>query len=121
MNVRFDLKSLLRRALFVLVLLAWLLLSVNAQDTNNRVSPDFRLTSGQSARNIPLELYMNLIFLQVRANDSKTLWFNLDTGLETSILDSSQAEALGLKLEGKSNVSVPGGTIELAFVNGVSF
>src|SRR5207245_3604593 len=106
-----------RRRVPVLVLLvvAWILLSLKAQVTNNRASPDFRLTSGRSARNIPFELYMNLIFFQVRANDSKTLWFNLDTGLQTSILDSSQAEALVLKLEDKSNVSVQGGTIEVAF------
>ena len=122
MNMRFSPKSLSRRAtLIFLVLLGLLLLPVNAQVSDNQVSPDFRLTAGPSARNIPLELYMNLIFLQVRANDSKTLWFNLDTGLQTSILDSGQAEALGLKLEDKSNVSVPGGTIELAFANGVSF
>ena len=94
MSMIFNPKSRWRRAaLFVLLLLAWILLSVNAQVTNNKLSPDFRLTSGRSARNIPFELYMNLIFFQVRANDSKTLWFNLDTGLQTSILDSSQAEA----------------------------
>ena len=120
--MRFDPKLLWKRAaLFIFVLPAWLLLSLNAQVTNNRPSADFRLTSGQAARNIPIELYMNLIFSQVRVNGSKTLWFNLDTGLQTSILDSSQAEALGLKLEDKSNVSVPGGTIELAFAKGVSF
>jgi len=107
--MRFDPKLLWKRAaLFIFVLPAWLLLSLNAQVTNNRASPDFRLTSGPTARNIPFELYMNLIFSQVRVNGSKTLWFNLDTGLQTSILDSSQAESLGLKLEDKSNVSVPG-------------
>ena len=76
--------------------------------------------SEKSVRKIPFELYMNLIFLQVRVNDSKELWFNLDTGLETSILDSEQAKALGLTLVDKSNVTVPGGTIELAFANEVS-
>ena len=88
--MRFDARSLLQRtAVFVLVLLAWLLLSVNAQVTNNPVSSDFRLTSGLSACDIPFELYMNLVFLRLRVNESKTLWFNLDTGLETTILDSS--------------------------------
>lgn len=95
--------------------------SADAQNTKNASAPDFRLTNGQNARNIPFELYMNLIFLQVRVNDSKTLWFNLDTGLETTVFDSKQAEALGLKLEDKTPVKVPGGTIELAFANGVSF
>src|SRR6266540_2193511 len=76
--------------------------------------------SERSTRNIPFELYMNLIFVEVYVNDSKKLWFSLDTGLETSILDSGQAEAAGLKLVDKSNVTVPGGTIELAFANDVS-
>jgi hypothetical protein len=81
---------------------------------------DFRLTSGRSARNIPFERYMNLIFLQVRVNDTKTLWFNVDTGLQTTIFDSGQAAALGLKLEDQTRVDVPGGVIELAFANRVS-
>jgi hypothetical protein len=73
------------------------------------------------ARDVPFELYMNLIFLQVRVHHSKMLWFDLDTGLETSILDSEQAKALGLELFDKTDVPVPGGTIELAFANEVSF
>jgi len=76
--------------------------------------------SERSTRNILFELYMNLIFVEVYVNDSKKLSFSLDTGLETSILDSGQAEAAGLKLVDKSNVTVPGGTIELAFANDVS-
>ncbi len=120
--MKFQNKSSSLSAAFVIVfLLAWLHSSGNAQTTKSAAASDFRLTSGRSARNIPFELYMNLIFLQVRINDSKTLWFNLDTGLQTTIFDSKQAEELGLKLEDKSNVKVPGGTVELAFANGVSF
>jgi hypothetical protein len=81
---------------------------------------NFRLLSGRSARPIPFELYMNLIFLQVRVNRSKTFWFNLDTGLETTVFDAKQAEELGLKLEDKTLVSVPGGSVQLAFARGVS-
>ena len=76
--------------------------------------------SGLDAHNIPFELYLNLIFLQVRVNNSKMFWFNVDTGLETSIFDSEQAKALGLELVEKSHVPVPGGMIELAFANDVS-
>lgn len=120
--MKFQSKLSFLLAVFAIAfLLTWLHSSGNAQNTKSAAASDFRLTSGQSARNIPFELYMNLIFLQVRVNDSKTLWFNLDTGLQTTIFDSKQAEALGLKLEDKSNVNVPGGTIELAFANGVSF
>ena len=120
--MKFPAKSPLRlAAIVVLILHAWPVLSVNPQGAKNTPAPDFRLTSGLSARNIPFELYMNLVFLQVRVNDSKTLWFNLDTGLQTTIFDSSQAEGLGLKLEDRTSVNVPGGTIELASANGVSF
>src|SRR5689334_7987070 len=82
--------------------------------------PRSRLMTEPSVHNIPFELHMNLIFLQVHVNDSKVLWFDLDSGLETSILDSLQAEALGLTLVEKSQVPVPGGTIELAFAENVS-
>lgn len=120
--MKFQTKSSLLLAAFAIAsLLTWLNSAGNAQNTKSATPSDFRLTSGQSARNIPFELYLNLIFLQVRVNDSKTLWFNLDTGLQTTIFDSKQAELLGLKLENKSNVNVPGGTVELAFANGVSF
>src|SRR5713226_10404712 len=98
-NMRFHRKSPFQLAARATVfLLLWLHSPGNAQDTKSASAQDFRLTSGRSARNIPFELFMNLIFLRVRVNDSKTLWFNLDTGLETTIFDSKQAEALGVKL-----------------------
>ncbi len=50
---------------------------------------------------------MNPIFLRVHVNHAKTLWFNLDTGLETTILDSGQAEQLGLKLENRTPIKHP--------------
>jgi hypothetical protein len=64
---------------------------------------------------------MNLIFVHVRVNHSTMLWFNLDTGLETSTLDSGQTKGLGLELHEKESIPVPGGTIELAFADNVSF
>ena len=82
--------------------------------------PQFRLTSGRSALSIPFQLYMNLVFVSVRVNGVKTLSFNLDTGLQTTILDSDQARELGLTLHDKTEVKVPGGTLELAVADGVS-
>jgi predicted aspartyl protease len=63
---------------------------------------------------------MNLVFVDVRVNGGRTLSFNLDTGLQTTILDSDQARQLGLALHDKTEVEVPGGTIELAVADGVS-
>ena len=119
--MKFQIKSSRLAAFAIAFLLTWLHSFANAQNTNSAAASDFHLTAGQSARNIPFELYMNLIFLQVRVNDTKTLWFNLDTGLQTTIFDSKQAEELGLKLEDKTEVKLPGGTAELAFASGVSF
>ncbi len=104
-----------------LLLLICLHSSANAQNAESGTPQNFRLTAGQSARNIPFELYSNLIFLQVRVNESKTLSFALDTGLESNIFDSKQAEELGLTLEHRTDVDVPGGKIEMAFAGGVSF
>ena len=119
--MKFHSKSSRLAAFAIALLLTGLHSFINAQEKKSADAPDFRLTNGQSARNIPFELYMNLIFLQVRVNDSKTLWFNLDTGLQTTVFDSKQAEELGLKLEEKTEVKLPGGTAELAFASGVSF
>ena len=43
-------------------------------------TPDVRFASGQSALKIPIELSKNIILLQAQVNDSRPLWFILDTG-----------------------------------------
>ena len=48
---------------------------------------------------IPFEISGNLIFLQVRVNDSAPLWFILDTGASVNIIKEKRAHSLGLKLE----------------------
>jgi hypothetical protein len=80
-------------------------------------APDVRFASGKSALRIPFRLHNNLIYLQVSVNNSKPLWFILDTGA-SYIVDTRQARALGLQLgppgltggvgEGKVEVSTTG-------------
>jgi predicted aspartyl protease len=62
-------------------------------------SQTVRFGSGRRALGIPFETSNNLIFLQVRVNESGPLWFVLDTGASYTFIKQRRAQALGLKLE----------------------
>ncbi len=83
---------------------------------NSRVAPD------QSAKTIPFELNDNLIYLPVRVNGSKPLWFILDSGASACVIDQAQAKALGLKTEGKAKGTGAGaGTYDLTFAKNITY
>ena len=92
---------------FVLsVLLVQTSLSGNAQKPITIThAEDLQFASRQNAR-IPFELVGNFVFLRARANDSKPLWFLLDTGATASYLDVRQATALGLNQDDSAEDSV---------------
>jgi len=98
--------------LFALLLLSQTPLGGSAQKPKTPVtSPDFQFASGQSARRIPFEFAGNHIYLRARVNNSKPLWFLLDTGATASYFDVQQAKALGLGVQGESikvALSLPG-------------
>ena len=58
---------------------------------------DVRFASGSSALKIPFKLWNNHIYVQTSVNNSKPLWFLLDTGAP-NIINRRNAETLGLKL-----------------------
>jgi len=74
----------------------------------------------RSPHRIPFEITNNLVILQVSINSSGPLDFILDTGASTTVISDSRAKELGLKLEGKTDATTQGGSIEAAFVKGVS-
>jgi hypothetical protein len=101
---------------------------VNAQQSKRRLparkpqrtAPRVRFTTGDSAMNIPFELYENGILLRVRVN-AKPLTFDIDTGSGVfGVISAQRAEGLGLKAQGKYKVEVPGGSIESATIPNVS-
>ena len=64
-------------------------------------SPAVRFISGNSSLKIPFELSNNLILVQARVNDSVPLWFILDTGASSTVIDSQLAKELRLKAHGR--------------------
>ena len=63
--------------------------------------PEVRFISGNSSLKIPFELSNNLILVQARVNDSVPLWFILDTGASSTVIDSQLAKELRLKARGR--------------------
>lgn len=83
---------------------------------------DYTFAEGNAARDIPIELNPVHIFLQVRVNDSEPLWFLLDTGAATSVLNTSTAKALGLQLQGKAEGRGAGeGSVDVNFAKDVTY
>lgn len=70
---------------------------------------------------IPFELNGSGIYLQLRVNGSKPLWFALDTGAAGSVINKATAEALGLKMEGSNETTGAGGQVPSSSVKGVTF
>lgn len=89
--------------LSVLVFASCLTLGIRAEGVQRRApaqaSQNFRLASGQGALKIPFETSANVIFVQVRVNQSEPLWFILDTGASFNVIKQKWAAATGLKLE----------------------
>ncbi len=69
---------------------------------------------------IPFELTNNLVILRAGIDGSKPLAFILDTGASTTVISDTRAKELGLKLEGRTDATTQGGSIEASRVKGVS-
>jgi aspartyl protease/PDZ domain-containing protein len=74
---------------------------------------------GPKGLRIPFELVGNIICLKVRVNGSEPLSFVLDTGASATILDSDQADRLGLQPE-KYPLTIAGAPADIRRVRGVS-
>jgi len=84
-------------------------------------APDSRFDSGQSALKIPFDLLNNLVLLPVRVNGSQPLWFILDVGATSSVINTRLVKELGLRTKGKVKGSSGLGAIEVDLVPGISF
>jgi hypothetical protein len=68
---------------------------------------------------VPVEISDNHIFLQARVNNSPLFWFILDSGAEDLLLDTEQANALGLSSTSRSWAGGAGeNKYDIAYVGG---
>lgn len=63
----------------------------------------------------------NHVLLQGRVNGSEPLWFTLDTGAASSVINMRRARELGLELKGTGRAQGAGGTAETARLSGITF
>jgi Aspartyl protease/PDZ domain len=77
--------------------------------------PDYRFASGRSATAIPFNFENEHIMLECRVNDSEPIWFMLDTGANSTIINKPRLGDFGLESFGASSVNGGGGSTDFAF------
>ncbi|HKG12814.1 MAG TPA: aspartyl protease family protein [Pyrinomonadaceae bacterium] len=110
-------KTTLRPRLLALV--AIVALCAAGQGRGARRGTGAKSPASQAVAQIPIELSGNQIFLRLRVNGSEPLWFGLDTGAGGSVINTTTAEALGLKMEGSYRTAGAGGQVNSSTVRGV--
>src|SRR5215218_9430208 len=100
-------KTTLRLLLPALASIVALCAAVYGQDAKRETAA--KPTASRAVAQIPIELSGNEIFLSLRVNGSEPLWFVLDTGAGSTVISTTAAEALGLKLEGSHQARGAGG------------
>jgi len=81
---------------------------------------DFEFLSGESAEDIPFKYIENHIYLPVNIKGKEGLWV-LDCGASLNVIDSSFAEEIGLKIEGKMKAQSASSLVDLYHVTLPSF
>jgi hypothetical protein len=69
-----------------------------------------------AALTIPFEDVMRMPMVQVRVNGSRPLWFEIDSGFETSAIDATVAAELKLRVENPRVERSPGGSVRVGTI-----
>lgn len=109
-----------------LILLISLVLTVSGAHWPRDTPPILSIKSQTETRPapqvIPFEFINKHIFIPVRVNDSRPLWFVLDTGDQYAIINLNTAKELGLRLRVQVRVGGAGSqTLTGAFVDDAKF
>lgn len=94
--------------------------SSKKKSTTSDDEKEHRLASAPNAVRIPLDEDQGYIFLKVRINNSRPVWFALDTGATHSLIDLRYAESLRLKSDGTRQIGGAGGYEEAVIFKNVS-
>lgn len=113
------------RIVWALVLLTPLQIAAQ-QAIRNKPQPkpviparNYRFASGTSSLGIPFQLSSNFVYVQLRLNNSRPLWFLFSTA-STSVIDTRIAKELGLRVQGKEKSTSTGKSIGTGSIPGVS-
>lgn len=111
----------------VLIIFLALSAQVNAQHRQNRAgrkvsqpAAKVRFVSGESSLGVPFYLSNNLILMQASVNNSKPMWFILDTGASITVIDTKAAKALHLMPSGKEVENGAAGRAEALIFKGTT-
>lgn len=110
-------KTTLRLLLPALVSTVALCAAGRAQDSKRATAA--KPGASQAVAQIPIELSGNEIFMRLSVNGSGPLWFVLDTGAGSTVINTTAAGALGLKLEGSHQTRGAGGHVPSSVARGV--
>jgi hypothetical protein len=90
-------------------------------ETKQVAATPISFASGASATDIPFELYTNVIFVQVRVNDSAPLSFIFDTGAGINVLNAERASEVQLQSASVGvNARGTGGTVAGTLATGAT-
>jgi hypothetical protein len=79
-------------------------------------------TDNRPLLSVPIGLFDDTPYLQVRVNDSAPLTFIVDSGASACVLDKQQCQTLGIRLTGKRQGTGAGaGTYDLFYIEKVRF
>ena len=99
------------------VLVAAFLLSISCSDPN----PTSLIFSNGQATAVKFEQADKLVLLQAQVENSRPLWFVLDSGSSRMLIDKKVADSLGLKAEGSSSVGGAGaGRVPISLIHDLS-
>lgn len=83
-------------------------------------APQISFASGTRAVNIPFAIYANVIFVQVRVNNSEPLSFIFDTGAGINVVNARRAASLHLASGVTVDAKGTGGTVAGALATGAT-
>jgi len=113
-------RILSRLVKFISLLLDALALPPAHAQTRSQSPPQIRFLSGKSSLAIPFETSNNLILLQASINDSAPMRFILDTGADSTVIDTGVAKVLGLQPASKIVGTGSAGNAEALIFKGIT-
>src|ERR1044072_7609386 len=110
-------RTTLRLRLLAFVSIVALCAAGQAQDAKRETGA--KTHASQAVGQRPIQLGGNECSLRLRVNGCEQLWFALDTGAGNTVVSTSTAGALGLKMEGGHRTQGAGGHVPSSTARGL--